>query len=264
MLVDSHCHLDRVDLRHYDSDFGKLMQATTDAGISHMLCVSIDLEHYPAMRRLVDPYGQVAVSVGVHPNQEEGTEPTAEQLVALASDPRNVAIGETGLDYFRSDGDLEWQRERFRVHIAAARVCNKPLIIHTRNAREDTLRILRDEDAKAVGGVLHCFTESWEMARAGMDLGFYVSFSGIITFKNAAELRDVARRVPLDRLLIETDSPYLAPVPHRGKPNEPKWVRHVAQCVAELRGMDPEEVAAVTGENYFRLFGHSAPGLQAR
>jgi TatD DNase family protein len=151
MLVDSHCHLDRVDLRHYESDFGKLMQATTDAGISHMLCVSIDLEHYPAMRRLVDPYGQVAVSVGVHPNQEEGTEPTAEQLVALASDPRNVAIGETGLDYFRSDGDLEWQRERFRIHIAAARACNKPLIIHTRNAREDTLRILRDEDAKAVG-----------------------------------------------------------------------------------------------------------------
>jgi TatD DNase family protein len=264
MLVDSHCHLDRVDLRHYESDFGQLMQATTDAGISHMLCVSIDLEHYPAMRRLVDPYGQVAVSVGVHPNQEEGTEPTAEQLVALASDPRNVAIGETGLDYFRSDGDLEWQRERFRIHIAAARACCKPLIIHTRNAREDTLRILRDEDAKAVGGVLHCFTESWEMARAGMDLGFYVSFSGIITFKNAAELRDVARRVPLDRLLIETDSPYLAPVPHRGKANEPKWVRHVAQCVAELRGMDPEEVAAVTAENYFRLFGHSAPGLQAR
>jgi TatD DNase family protein len=255
MLVDSHCHLDRVDLGRYDGDFAKLMQATVEAGISHMLCVSIDLEHYPGMRRLVDPFAQVAVSVGVHPNHEEGSEPTVEQLVALADDPRNVAIGETGLDYFRSDGALERQRDRFRVHIAAAHECGKPLIIHTRDAREDTLQVLRDERARDVGGVLHCFTESWEMAKSGMDLGFYVSFSGIITFKSAAELRDVARRVPLDRLLIETDSPYLTPVPHRGKPNEPKHVTHVARCMAGLRGMDPDEIAAVTRENYFRLFG---------
>jgi TatD DNase family protein len=254
MLVDSHCHLDRVDLARYESDFAKLMEATADAGVGHMLCVSIDLEHYPSMRRLVDPFPQVAVSVGVHPNQEEGSEPTVEQLVALAADPRNVAIGETGLDYFRSDGDVAWQRERFRIHIAAARECGKPLIIHTRDAREDTIQILREEGAREVGGVLHCFTETWDMAKAGMDLGFFVSFSGIITFKNAEALRDVARRVPLDRLLIETDSPYLAPVPHRGKPNEPKLVAHVARCIAELRGMDVDQVAAVTAENYFRLF----------
>ncbi|MCG6896265.1 MAG: TatD family hydrolase [Thiocapsa sp.] len=255
MLVDSHCHLDRVDLRRYGADFSRLMQATADAGVSHMLCVSIDLEHYPGMRRLVDPFPQVAVSVGVHPNHEDGSEPTADQLISLAADARNVAIGETGLDYFRSTGDLAWQRERFRVHIAAARSCGKPLIIHTRDAHVDTIRILREEGAQAVGGVLHCFTESWGMAKEGMDLGFYVSFSGIITFKNATDLRDVARRVPLDRLLIETDSPYLAPVPHRGQPNEPRLVTHVARCIAELRAMDPEEVAAVTRQNYFRLFG---------
>lgn len=261
MLVDSHCHLDRVDLRHYDADFTKLMQATAQAGVSHMLCVSIDLEHYPRMRQLVEPFAQVAVSVGVHPNHEASheneREPTVDELIALAADPRNVAIGETGLDYFRSEGDLAWQHARFRTHIAAARACQKPLIIHTRDARADTLKILREEGAEAVGGVLHCFTESWEMAKAGMDLGFYVSFSGIITFKTADELRDVARRVPLDRLLIETDSPYLAPVPHRGKPNEPKYVGHVAQAIAELRGMDPAEVAAVTRDNYFRLFAVS-------
>lgn len=255
MLVDSHCHLDRVDLSRYEGDFARLMQATREAGVSHLLCVSIDLEHYPAMRRLVDPYHSVAVSVGVHPNSEEGEEPTWERLVALAADPRIVAIGETGLDYYRSGGDLAWQRERFRVHIAAAREVGKPLIIHTRDAREDTLAILQEEGAKAVGGVLHCFTESWEMAKAGMDLGFYISFSGIVTFKAAGDLREVARRVPLDRLLIETDSPYLAPVPYRGKPNEPKLISHVADCIAELRGLDRAEIAAVTSENYFRLFG---------
>ncbi len=219
-----------------------------------MLCVSIDLGHYPAMRQLVDPYPQVDVSVGVHPNEEERLEPTVEQLVELASDPRNVAIGETGLDYFRSQGDLSWQQGRFRTHIAAARACGKPLIVHTREAREDTIRILTEERADEVGGVLHCFTEDWEMARQGLDLGFYISFSGILTFKAAADLREVARRVPLDRLLIETDSPYLAPVPHRGKPNEPSYVSHVAACIAEIRAIDPDEVARLTGENYQRLF----------
>jgi TatD DNase family protein len=258
MFVDSHCHLDRVDLAPYQGDFARLMEVTREAGVTHMLCVSIDLQQYPAMRALVDPFPTVVVSVGVHPNEgsgsESGQEPRVEELVDLAADPRNVAIGETGLDYFRSDGDLEWQRARFRTHIAAARACGKPLIIHTREAREDTIRILREEGADAVGGVLHCFTETWEMARQGLDLGFYVSFSGIITFKNAVELREVARQVPLDRLLIETDSPYLAPVPHRGKPNEPRLVGQVARCIADLRGMTVEELAWVTRENYFRLF----------
>lgn len=255
MLVDSHCHLDRVDLQAYGGDFGAMMAASADAGVSHMLCVSIGLGQYPRMRQLVEPYPNVAVSVGVHPNEDEGAEPAVERLIELAEDPRNVAIGETGLDYFHGSGDLEWQRERFRIHIMAARRCGKPLIVHTRDAREDTIRVLAEEGASEVGGVLHCFTESWEMARLGLDLGFYVSFSGIVTFRNAAELRDVARRVPLDRLLVETDSPYLAPVPYRGKPNEPRLVTHVADCIAELRDMDRDELAIATTENFFRLFG---------
>jgi TatD DNase family protein len=179
-------------------------------------------------------------------------------LLRLAEDPRNVAIGETGLDYHYGQGDLEWQRRRFRTHIAAARVCGKPLIIHSRDAREDTIRILREEGADAVGGVLHCFTETWEMAKQGLDLGLYVSFSGIVTFKNAGSLREVARQVPLDRLLIETDSPYLAPVPFRGKPNEPRLVPHVASCIADLRGLPVAALAAATRDNYFRLFRHAA------
>lgn len=259
MYVDSHCHLDRVDLSPYQGDLGRLMEATALAGVSHLLCVSIDLDQYPAMRALVVPYPNVAVSVGVHPNEGgDGapvTEPSVEALVSLAEDPRNVAIGETGLDYHYGQGDLGWQRARFRTHIAAARASGKPLIIHSRDAPEDTIRILREEGADTVGGVLHCFTETWEMARQGLDLGFYVSFSGIVTFKNAAALREVARRIPLDRLLIETDSPYLAPVPFRGKPNEPRLVTQVASCIAELRGMSVAELAAATSANYFHLFG---------
>ena len=254
MLIDSHCHLDRVDLRAYDGDFGRLMDACAAAGVQRMLCVSIDLEHYPDMRRLVDPYPQVDVSVGVHPNEEDRQEPSVDQLIELAADPRVLAIGETGLDYYRSEDQASWQQERFRTHIAAARACGKPLIIHTRNARADSVRVLAEEGADAVGGVLHCFTEDWDTAKAGLDLGFYVSFSGILTFKSAADLREVARRVPLDRLLIETDSPYLAPVPHRGKPNEPRFVGYVAECMAEIRRTSIEEVVAATGDNYARLF----------
>ncbi|EXJ15370.1 TatD family hydrolase [Imhoffiella purpurea] len=255
MLIDSHCHLDRVELKPYGGDFDAMMQATRGEGsVGRMLCVGIDLESYPEMRRLIDPYPEVDVSVGVHPNHTEGAEATFDRLIELADDPRNVAIGETGLDYFRSEGDLVWQHERFRVHIAAARACGKPLIIHTRDAREDTIRILREEGADAVGGVLHCFTESWEMAEQGLDLGFHVSFSGIVTFRSAADLREVARRIPADRLLIETDSPYLAPVPHRGRSNEPRYVGHVADCIAELRGMDAEAIGALTAANYLRLF----------
>lgn len=259
MYVDSHCHLDRVDLSPYGGDIDRLMAATAEAGVSHLLCVSIDLDQYPVMRRLLDPYPQVAFSVGVHPNERgedtRRTGPAVEELVALAHDRRVVAIGETGLDYYYGQGDVEWQRRRFRTHIAAALACGKPLIIHSRDAREDSIRLLREEGAEAVGGVLHCFTETWEMAQQGLDLGFYVSFSGIVTFKNAGALRDVARQVPLDRLLIETDAPYLAPVPFRGKPNEPRLVTHVASCLAALREMSVAELAAATSANYHRLFG---------
>lgn len=254
MLIDSHCHLDRVSLKPYGGDFHHFMDATCASGVAHMLCVAIDLKRYAAMRDLVAPYPQVSISVGVHPNESKGPEPEPDELVALASDAHNVAIGETGLDYYRSEGDLEWQRERFRRHIAAARSCGKPLIVHSRDAREDTLRILREENARDVGGVLHCFTESWEMARAAMDLGFYISFSGIVTFDSAEELREVARKVPADRILIETDCPYLTPVPYRGRPNEPRYISAVADTLAKLRGMTVDEIAAETAENFFRLF----------
>jgi TatD DNase family protein len=259
MLVDSHCHLDRLDLTPYDGDFSRFLTATRHAGVDAMLCVSIDLESYPAMLALVDDYPGVYVSVGVHPNDRDRHEPSPEELAELARHPKNIAIGETGLDYYREEGDMAWQQDRFRRHIRAARLAHKPLIIHTRDAREDTIRILREEGAEQVGGVLHCFTETWEMAQAGMDLGFYVSFSGIVTFKNADDLREVASKVPLERMLIETDSPYLAPVPHRGKPNEPKYVGKVCELIAELRGMPAEELAAITRDNFYRLFTAATP-----
>lgn len=255
MLVDSHCHLDRVDLSKYDGDFDAMVRATREAGVGHMLCVSIDLESYPAMLELVEPYDDISVSVGVHPNDRDREEPTVARLVDLAAHPRNVAIGETGLDYYHSEGDTEWQRQRFRNHVRAAREVGKPLIIHTREAREDTIAILREESAADVGGVMHCFTETWDMAQQAMAMNFYISFSGIVTFRNAGELRDVAARVPLDRLLIETDSPYLAPVPYRGKPNEPRYVGKVAELIADLRGLEVDEVARLSTANYFELFG---------
>ena len=254
MLVDSHCHLDRLDLAPFGNEFGSLMASSREAGIGHILCVSIDLESYPAMLDLVKAYPDVSVSVGVHPNDRDRREPSPEELADLAKHPRNVAIGETGLDYFRSEGDLEWQRDRFRRHIAAARECGKPLIIHTRAARDDTIATMQQENAREAGGVMHCFTEDWSMAKQALDLGFYISFSGIITCKNAADLREVVKKMPADRLLIETDAPYLTPVPHRGKPNLPQYVTHVADCVAELRGMSPEAIADLTAENFFRLF----------
>lgn len=254
MLVDSHCHLDRVDLAPYGGDFSQLMVATREAGVSHMLCVSIDLESYPQMLHLVESYPEISVSVGVHPNDRDRLEPTVDELVALADHPKNVAIGETGLDYFRTEGDLDWQRERFRTHIRAARAAGKPLIVHTREAREDTIAILRDEHAAECGGVMHCFTENWEMAKSALDLNFYISFSGIVTFKNAEALRDVAMKVPTDRLLIETDSPYLAPVPHRGKPNEPRYVSRVAETIAELRGVSTDRLVELSHGNFYRLF----------
>ncbi len=253
-LVDSHCHLDRLELSKYDGDLGAALQKARESNVGQLLCVSIDLEAYPAMLELVRPYPEVSVSVGVHPNQSECEEPTVEGLVKFAQDEKVIAIGETGLDYFRSDGDLDWQRDRFRVHIKASRQTGKPLIIHSRNAREDTLTIMENEQAEEAGGVMHCFAEDWKTAKRALDLGFYISFSGIVTFNSAESLRDVARKVPLDRILVETDSPYLAPMPFRGKPNEPAYVLHVAEKIAALRSLSFEEVAEITTENFNRLF----------
>jgi TatD DNase family protein len=254
MLVDSHCHLDRVDLAPYDNDFERFMQASKAAGVEHMLCVSIDLESWPAMVALVEAHTEISISVGVHPNDRERKEPSADELIELAAHPKVVAIGETGLDYFHGKGDLEWQRQRFRTHIQAARRCGKPLIIHTRAAKADTLAIMEEEGAGEAGGVMHCFTEDQAMAERALEMGFYISFSGIVTFKNAEALRQVAQAVPLDRLLIETDSPYLAPVPHRGKPNQPLYVAKVAECIADLRGLSVEALAEQTRKNFFRCF----------
>ncbi|QBQ55418.1 TatD family hydrolase [Nitrosococcus wardiae] len=257
MLVDSHCHLNLLDLTPFGDSVYPVVAEAREAGIGHMLCVSVDLETFPDIRKLAQDYPEVSVSVGVHPNTRESTEPTVEQLVELATAPEVVAIGETGLDYFRSEGDLEWQRERLRIHIAAAKECGKPLIIHTRQAKEDTLRILQEENAGEVGGVFHCFTEDWEMAKEGLDLGFYISFSGIVTFRSASALQKVAAQVPADRLLIETDSPYLAPVPYRGKPNQPAYVRYVAQCIAKLRKTSVADIEDLTSENFFSLFSRA-------
>jgi TatD DNase family protein len=253
MLVDSHCHLDRLDLSK-NNNLSELIDTAHEADIGHMLCVSIDLESYPEMLAAVETQIGVSVSVGVHPCDDDRREPTVDELVELAKHPKNVAIGETGLDYFRVEGDLEWQRERFRTHIRAAKIAKKPLIIHTREAREDTIRILQEEGAAEVGGVMHCFTETWDMAQAAMEMGFYISFSGIVTFKNAVELQEVAQKVPLDRMLIETDLPYLALVPHRGKSNQPLYVRYVAEKIGELRNMASEEVGRIITDNFYRLF----------
>jgi TatD DNase family protein len=258
-LVDSHCHLDMMDLKPFDGHLKGVLDLAMEQGVGHLLCVSVNLRAYPKMQALVDPYDQVSTSVGVHPNDRKGPEPEVEELVELAKHPKVVAIGETGLDYFRSEGDLDWQRERFRRHIEAAKRCGKPLIIHSREARADTLRILEEESADQVGGVMHCFAEDWETAQRAMALNFYISFSGIVTFKNADILKDVARRVPMDRMLVETDAPYLAPVPRRGKPNQPAYVRHTAEHIAELRGVQLEEVAERTTENFFTLFRDAAP-----
>jgi TatD DNase family protein len=255
-LVDSHCHLDQLDLTNHDGQLAHALAFAKEQGIAHMLCVCITLDDFPTILQIAKSYPDISVSVGLHPNEIVDREPTADTLIEMAQDKLVVAIGETGLDYYRSTGDVEWQRERFRQHIHAAKQLKKPLIIHTRQARADTLTIMKEENADAVGGVMHCFTEDWEMASQALDLNFYVSFSGIVTFRNATEIQEVAKKVPLDRMLIETDSPYLAPNPHRGKSNEPAYVRYVAEYIAALRGVTVEEVAEKTTANYFRLFGH--------
>lgn len=255
-FVDSHCHLNFEPLQQ---NIDRVLGNARARGVDHMLCVSVTLESFPEVLALAEQHPSIYASVGVHPNERTGREPDAAELVRLAAHPRVVAIGETGLDYYRSEGDLEWQRERFRQHIHAARRVGKPLIIHTREAADDTLRIMREEQAGEAGGVMHCFTESWEVAKAALDLGFYISFSGIVTFRTADALREVAKRVPADRLLIETDSPYLAPVPHRGKPNEPAFVAYVADCVADLRQVELQQLAELTSTNFFRLFSAAHP-----
>ena len=254
MYVDSHCHLDFPDLR---ARLPELIDNMAAARIEHALCVSVTLEDWPSVMAVARSSPRLSASVGVHPDYTGVREPTVDELVEASTEAPVVAIGETGLDYFRTEGDTGWQRERFAVHIRAAREAKLPLIVHTRAAAEDTLRILREEGADAVGGVMHCFTETREVAFAALDLGFHVSFSGIVTFRNAADLREVARAIPGDRLLIETDSPYLAPVPYRGKTNQPAWVAQVGACVADLRGLAPEALAAITTENFYRLFARA-------
>ena len=257
-LIDSHCHLDRLDLTPYDDKLSNALDYANKVGVGHMLCVSINMENFQAVIATAKEYDFISASVGVHPNEVGGHDPSAEELITLADDKDIVAIGETGLDYFRSEGDLSWQHDRFRRHIAASRETKKPLIIHMRDATEDTLRILKEEKADEVGGVMHCFVEDWDVAQRALDLNFVISFSGIVTFKNAKELQLVAKNVPQDKMLVETDSPYLAPVPFRGKSNQPAYVVNVAEKIAELRDISVEEVAEITTKNYYSLFGKPA------
>ena len=252
MLVDSHCHLDFDEFR---DRIPEVLAAMAEAGVTHALCISVTLTEFPRVLALAQAHDNLFATVGVHPDYPDAGTVAPDELVRLAQNPKILAIGETGLDYFRLTGDLEWQRERFRAHIRAARACGKPLVVHTRSAAEDTLRIMREEGAAAVGGVMHCFTESLEVARAAVDLNFLISFSGIVTFRSAGNLREVAKSIPLERILVETDSPYLAPVPHRGKTNEPAYVRFVAEEVARLRAIEPDRLARATTSNFARLFG---------
>jgi TatD DNase family protein len=252
MFVDSHCHLDFPELR---DELPQVLDAMRENRVTHALCIGVEMRAWPGVHALALAYPNLYASVGVPPDYEDLDEPDVDLLVARAHERKVVAIGETGLDYYRRTGDLAWQRARFRTHIRAAREAARPLVIHTRAAADDTIAIMREERACDAGGVMHCFTETWDVAERALDLGFHISFSGIVTFRNAAALKDVARRVPLSRMLIETDSPYLAPVPHRGKRNQPAWVRHVAEEIAALREIPVETVAQATSDNFFRLFG---------
>lgn len=256
MLVDSHCHLNFPELSDNILNVRALM---AESQVGHALCVSVTLDKVHEVLALAERFDNFFASVGVHPDYENIEEPTVDGLVDLANHPKVVAIGETGLDYFRLKGDLAWQRERFRTHIRAAIMANKPLIIHTRSAAEDTLRIMREERADLVGGVMHCFTESLEVAEQAIALGFYISFSGIVTFKNAVALKEVAKSIPLNRMLVETDSPYLAPTPFRGKTNQPAYVKYIAQEISQLRGISTEEVVESTTHNFFQLFSAATP-----
>ncbi|KVP37516.1 TatD family hydrolase [Burkholderia ubonensis] len=255
MFVDSHCH---INFKGLADRLPAVLENMREHDVTHALCVSVDFETLPEVLAIAEAQDNVYASVGVHPDHEDAREPTLAELIELAAHPKVVAIGETGLDYYRLEGrsiaDMEWQRERFRTHIRAAHATLKPLIIHTRSSSEDTLRIMAEERAAVPGGVMHCFTEPWPVAEQALAQNFHISLSGIVTFKNATDVQDVARRVPLDRLLIETDSPYLAPVPYRGKPNEPAYVSHVGRFIASERGIAVEALADATTQNFFRLF----------
>ncbi|WP_423186543.1 TatD family hydrolase [Alishewanella sp. d11] len=253
MFVDSHCHLDRLELDKLGLSLDQVIAAAKQRQIQHMLCVSVSLAEFPSMLELVKPYANVSVSCGEHPlHQSDSVD--AELLARLAASPEVVAVGETGLDYFYNPETKMSQQDGFVKHISVARALNKPLIIHTRDARADTIALMKSHQAEQASGVLHCFTENYEMAKAALDLGFYISISGIMTFRNATELRDVVRKLPLDRLLIETDAPYLAPVPHRGKTNQPAYVTDVAAAMAEVKGVALTELAQQTTANFYRLF----------
>ena len=256
MLVDSHCHINFPELA---KDLPNIMSQARLNGVGHMLCVSVNLEDFPQVKALADAHNNVFASVGVHPCYEDVHEPSVDELLEIGSDPNIVAIGETGLDYFRTqDEDMTWQRDRFKRHIEVAKRLNKPLIIHTRAAADDTMAILKSEGADACRGVMHCFAENWSVAKKALDLGFYISFSGIVTFKNAQDIQEVATKCPLDRILVETDAPYLAPVPLRGKLNQPAYVKHTAEKVAELRNMTLEDITQATTDNFFELFSHAS------
>lgn len=250
-LIDSHCH---IPLLSDDIAVDEILNNAKENDISHMLCVAIDLEGSPNIIDIAKKYDMVSASVGIHPNTELENEASVDDIINLGKDDEVVGIGETGLDYFRSEGDLEWQRKRFRTHITAAKELNKPLIIHTREAKDDVIKILKEEGADQVGGVMHCFVEDWETAQAAMDLNFLISFSGIVTFKNAKDLQEVAKQVPLEKMLVETDSPFLAPMPFRGKTNQPAYVKHVAEFIANLRDIEFNQVAKNTTDNYNSLF----------
>lgn len=254
MLVDSHCHLDFPDLANRLPD---VLQRMQDNQVGLAVCIGVNLEDFPKVLSLAEQEPRLFATVGVHPEYTDVEEPDADCLVELASHPKVIAIGETGLDYYWQKDQPEWQRDRFRTHIRAAKRCGKPLVVHTRDSAVDTLRVLKEEGADAIGGVMHCFTENWEIASQALDLGFYISFSGIVTFKNATVVKEVALKCPLDRILVETDSPYLAPVPYRGKPNEPAYVHYVAEEIARLRGISLEEISKATTDNFFRLFKHA-------
>ena len=256
MLIDSHCHLNMLDLGDFGGSLDNVIKLANEAGVQHMLCVCVELEDFPELQKIAQSYSNITISVGIHPNTELDDEPSVEKLIALGRYAKCIAIGETGLDYYRNDSieNKNIQQLRFRNHIKAALDLNKPLIIHTRNAAVDTIQLMQSERASEIGGVMHCFAESWEVAKQALDLNFYISFSGIVTFKSAANLHAVAQKVPLDRILIETDSPYLAPVPHRGRQNHPALVRHVAESIATLRGIEYEQVARITTQNFADCF----------
>ena len=252
-LIDSHCHLDLLDLTSDGGDLNPVIARAQKNDVHYFLNVCVSIADFPVILKTAEAYPFVSTSVGLHPNYQD-EEISAEQLIILGQHPKVVGIGETGLDYFRTTGETDWQRERFRAHIRAAKTLQKPLIIHTRQAKEDTIRIMHKENAQQASGVMHCFSEDWEMAKQALDMNFYISFSGVVTFKTAAILQEVAKKVPLDRMLIETDSPYLAPMPHRGKPNEPAYVRHTAEYIAKLRQVSLETIAEHTTNNFFTLF----------